>query len=512
MSSKQISPDPDGISRRTTGDSFARGYLWSLGATALPLVSAFLASLIIARWMGPGTVGLISLTQAVVTIFLIIAKFGVEGAASRLASEYQVSAPWRIPRLVRLSTSLRLVFTLPVAAAASLLAPHLARLFDDASLLPLFRMGGLLVVAVSLFEYTGLVILGLKRFRLLFGMRAAMLVIRIGLVLSASMLAMGAVAVMGAYVVSALLPGIVALLALLLIKPGEMPSFDREPVFRRLVSLSVPLAVSGASVTIYSLLDKIMLGYFSEASQVGLYAMARNIVETSLFPTFALVMTLRPVLASAHTSGDKKRCSNLVHRSLGGSFFFAAAVVVVLACLSKPLVVGLYTKEFMKSAELLLLFLPLIVMRSIGAVILPGLIAVEKAGMYAKLTLTGALLNFVINAILIPRWGAVGAVVATLASYLPIELLGLREIGRSFGGLWRRGDMTRLLKTVAIGGIMVMLYLWLAPSPESFVVTILHACALTVLFAILMVALGVVSIEEMRGLLASLRPVRRETN
>ena len=162
MSSKQISPDPNGGPVVQMSASFARGYLWSLGATALPLVSAFLASLIIARWMGPGIVGLISLTQAVATIFLIVAKFGVEGAASRLASEYQISAPWRIPRLVRLSTSLRVLFTVPTAVAASFLAPQLSRLFGDPSLLPLFRLGGLLILAVSLSEYAGLVVLGLS--------------------------------------------------------------------------------------------------------------------------------------------------------------------------------------------------------------------------------------------------------------------------------------------------------------------------------------------------------------
>ncbi len=505
MSSKQISPDPAGGDARLASESFARGYLWSLGATSLPLVSAFLASLIIARWMGPGVVGLISLTQAVATVFLIVAKFGVDGAASRLASEYQVSAPWRIPRLVRLSTSLRLLFTLPTAAVSILLAPRLSRLFGDPALLPLFRLGGLLIVAVSINEYAGLFVLGLKRFRLLFGMRAAMLVIKIGLVLAVSMLAMGSVAVMWAYVAPPFVAGLAVVVILFALRPGAGPDLDGEPIFKRLFSLSAPLAVSGASVTVYSLLDKIMLGYFSDVSQVGLYAMARNIVETSLFPTFALVMALRPVLAAAHTSGDRRRCSDLVYRSIGNSFFFASIVVVVLACLSRPLVVGLYTEEFLPSARLLLLFLPLIVMRSLGAVILPGLIAVEKAGMYAKLTLTGALLNFVLNALFIPRWGAVGAVAATLASYLPIEILGLREVGRSFGDLWRRGDTTRLVETVAAGGIIFLLYTRFVPIPERFLLTVVHAFAVAALYAAALIALRVVSLGEIKRQLISLR-------
>jgi O-antigen/teichoic acid export membrane protein len=216
-------------------------------------------------------------------------------------------------------------------------------------------------------------------------------------------------------------------------------------------------------------------------------------------------MALRPLLASAHTSGDRRRCSDLVYRSIGNSFFFASIVVVVLSCLSRPLVIGLYTEAFLPSARLLLLFLPLIVMRSLGAVILPGLIAVEKAGMYAKLTLTGALLNFILNAILIPRWGAVGAVAATLASYMPIEILGLREVGRSFGNLWRRGDLLRLVEMVAAGVVVVLLYSKFVPVPGRFVFTIMHACALAAVYMIAMIALKVVSLGEIKRQLISIR-------
>jgi len=178
---------------------------------------------------------------------------------------------------------------------------------------------------------------------------------------------------------------------------------------------------------------------------------------------------------------------------------------VVLACLSRPLVVGLYTEEFLPSARLLLLFLPLIIMRSLGAVILPVLIAAEKAGMYAKLTLAGALLNFVMNVLFIPRWGAVGAVAATLASYLPIEILGLREVGRSFGDLWRRGDLIRLVETVAAGGVIVLLYSRFAPVPGRFLFTIMHACALAAVHTAAMIAFKVVSLGEIKRQLLSLR-------
>ena len=505
MSSKSNSNEPTEVDGNAVKQSLTVGYLWSFGATALPLVSAFFSSLIIARWMGPEAVGLISLTQALATALLIVAKFGVEGAASRLVSEYQVSSPWRIPRLIRTATLLRLAFTLPTAVAATVFAPQLARFFGKEALLPLFRLTGLLILAVSINEYAALVVLGLKRFRMLFSMRTVMLVMKVSLVFVAAVSAMGAASVLGVYIVAAFVPGIVVLTILLMIRSGESQRPDDEPVTRRLFVLSVSLAVSGASVTVYSLLDRLMLGYFSPAAQVGLYTMSRNIVETSLFPTFALIMTLRPALASSYTSNDPDRCSSLVYRSMRNSFFYASCVIVVLGCLARPLVTGLYTDRFLHSADLLVLFLPLIMMRSLGAVILPSLIAAERAGTYARLTFTGAVLNFALNAVLIPRMGAMGAVLATLISYLPIEILGLREVNKVFGGLWRAGDWMRFVKTIATGVVIVVLYVLFAPVPAGLAETIAHALLIAALFGAVLILLRALSLEELGDYVAAIR-------
>ncbi len=505
MSSKNISNERADFGGGAERQSLAVGYLWSFGATALPLVSAFFSSLIIARWMGPEVVGLISLTQALATALLIVAKFGVEGAASRLVSEYQVSSPWRIPRLIRTSTLLRLAFTLPTAVLASVFAPQLARFFGKESLLVLFRLSGLLILAVSINEYAALVVLGFKRFRMLFSMRAVMLAMKVSLVFLAAASAMGAASVLGAYIISAFVPGIVVLTMLLLIRGGERPQLDEEPVTRRLLILSVSLAVSGASVTVYSLLDRLMLGYFSPVAQVGLYTMSRNIVETSLFPTFALIMTLRPALAASYAASDPDRCSSLIYRSLRNSFFYSSCVIVVLGCLAKPIITGLYTDRFLHSADLLVLFLPLILMRSLGAVILPGLIAAERAGTYARLTFTGAVLNFALNALLIPSMGAVGAVLATLVSYLPIEILGLREVNRVFGGLWRAGDWMRVVKTIATGSVIIVLHTLFAPAPTGLTVTIIHAILIAALFTSILILFRALSLSELKDYAAAIR-------
>jgi O-antigen/teichoic acid export membrane protein len=482
-------------------ESLASGYFWTFGSTALPLVSAFTVSLIVARTMGPRAAGLINLTMAVATIFLIVAKFGVDGAGSRLVSEYTVSSPNLIRPLARASLLLRLAFTLPTSAAAFLLAPAVAGLYDDPDLVVLFRLGALVILSVSFNELAALLLLGLKRFRTLFAMRTVMLVIRVGLVAGAAVLALGPSGVIWAYIAAAAITGASVFVHLSTSGEGVADTGEIRMMRSRLWRLSMTLAVSGASVTIYSLLDKIMLGYFRTAADVGIYSMARNLLETSLFPIFALVMTLRPALAGSWASGDVRRCGDLVNRSVTAAFAYAACVSTVFACLAGPLVTGLFSDKFAASAGILVLFIPLLVMRSIGAVILPGLIAADKAGTYAKLTVAGAVTNFILNALLIPRWGAEGAVISTLLSYLPIEVLGLAAVSREIGGLRRRGDISRGARIAAVSILIWAVHSRFGFVPSGLPATVIHASILSAVFLLLVLAVRGIEKERILDLL-----------
>ncbi|MBN2184958.1 MAG: flippase [Candidatus Krumholzibacteriota bacterium] len=485
-------------------DSITAGYFWTFASTAIPLMSAFIISLVVARWMGPRIVGLINWTMAVATILLIPGKFGIEGAASKIISEYQVKSPQKIGSLLITSIRMRLLFTVPVAIGTALFAPQLASFFHEDALVPLFRISGLMIFTVSFNELSVLLILGLKKFRLLFAMRILLFAIRIGIVIIVIRFALGAEGILAAYVAATFITALAMFLYLFRLSSSyahEKTPLTIEPkkeTWKRLFRISAPLALSGASVTIYSLLDKLMLGYFDGASQVGIYSMARNLLETSLFPIFALIMVLRPVLAGAWAEGDKEECRTVINNSVKNSFLYSSYVVVVFASLAGPLITGLFTSEFAESARILILFLPLVVMRSVGAVILPGLIAADRAGTYAKLTLIGAAANFILNILLIPPFGATGAVISTLLSYLPIEFLGLRALTGAIPGFWSRGDWIKASKVLFAAALAITLYHIFISQPAGLPLSILHALSLSVVFTIFLLSIGAMTTGELK--------------
>jgi O-antigen/teichoic acid export membrane protein len=134
------------------------------------------------------------------------------------------------------------------------------------------------------------------------------------------------------------------------------------------------------------------------------------------------------------------------------------------------------------------------------------LIAANRAGTYAKLTIAGALTNFILNALLIPRWGANGAVISTLISYLPIEVIGLTAVSREIGGVLRRGDLSRAGRILIVSVLIWAVYSGFVPEPTGLPVTFVHAVLLT---AALLISLLTVKAIEKDKLLALAEPMLR---
>jgi len=193
-------------------------------------------------------------------------------------------------------------------------------------------------------------------------------------------------------------------------------------------------------------------------------------------------MMLRPVSPLPMRRGDRERCAVLTNRSIRDRLVFAALVVTVFACLSRGIMVGFLGPKYEPSAAGSPLLLPLIVMRCVRRRRAPGLIAANRAGIYARLTFAGAVVNFALNIVLIPKLASTGAIIATLISYIPIEVIGLVTLRRAFPRFWHRADTIVALKTLPTAALIIALYRVFATEPSSLPLTILHALAICAVF------------------------------
>jgi O-antigen/teichoic acid export membrane protein len=491
----------------SVGQSFA----WSLALSLLPVVAAFVTSWIIARFSGPTVWGTVSWAMAFATQLLIVAKVGIELGASKLASEYGVAKPGVLRDLLRIASNLRLAFTLPTALVTYFFAPQIAELLHDASLTQAVRVSAAIIFCASIYEFQEQFLVGLNRHATVSRVRATMLSLR--LVSSAAVVAigMGAVAILAGYV-AAWLVGIAAFSLLLrrYLPAASEGHGEHGSIRRRLLAMTIPLAVSSASVAVYTQIDKLVLGYFDSVEEVGQYSIARAVMEVSLFPAFALVTTLRPALAARFARGEMSECSRILKRSLLLTLVAGVCFGSVFLVLSVPLLQMVYSTEYRYAGELMTWFASVIVIRSLGALVLPALLAADRIRTYAWLTAGAAVLNLVLNILLIPHMHSRGAILSTIVSYGLLLVMGLREVFGVFDVRLHARSIGRAIRTLLAGGIVAgVIWLVIRQLPvETWGWTLALAAMQVAGYALLIVAFRVIHPAELRPLMVNLLRVK----
>lgn len=434
-----------------TGREARRGLGFNLTSAALPLVGSFLVSVLLAPYFGDARWGEYSLVLSAATLLLILAKFGVHAATSRLISEHENEAG----RWLRAGLVWRSGFTLAVGAMTWLGSDLLARSFNPSSDGTAFRWTAAVVVGASAYEFAAESLVGLRAHRAQLLLRTSFLALRLAALFAVRALGLGVAAFVAGHAFGQLLPAAIALGALLWMHPGRADAVARA----RTWDLSLPLALSSASFLVFAHTDRLMLGWFHDTSAVGQFAVARNVVDAALFPLAALGWSVRPALIRALASDGEAAATSTLREGTYLSLLFSIVIPGLLLVLGPPLLVALYTPSYAEAASLLWWMVPLLALRGFGAMVFPALLALDGQRAYARWMLWTAVANVVCNLALIPRWGARGAILATALSLLLLTIGGFTEVRRRLG-TWGLPANSRSLAVALLSTVVVCGGLW----------------------------------------------------
>jgi O-antigen/teichoic acid export membrane protein len=188
--------------------------------------------------------------------------------------------------------------------------------------------------------------------------------------------------------------------------------YERQ-VARALLAQSWPFMLSALSITVYMRIDQIMLKAFSGAHEVGVFAAALPLSQIWQMLPMTLVVSFAPFIAKKRLIGADAYDSALlmVFRLFG---VLALAVSLLTALLAPVIVPLIYGAQFMESVTILQIHVFTNVFLALG--LAQGLwIANEGVGhILLKQTVVGAVVAVTANAVLIPRFGAIGAACAAV--------------------------------------------------------------------------------------------------
>ena len=196
---------------------------------------------------------------------------------------------------------------------------------------------------------------------------------------------------------------------------------------------SWPLFLSALAGVLYQRIDQVMLAETSGAREVGLYSAAVRLSEVWYLVPPAVVSSVMPYLTAARAKSKEVYYQHL-QQLLIVLARIAYAVVVPVALLAGPLMRLIYGDAYAEAGTVLAIHIWSVLFVFLGAGAAPWIINERFTRLALYQTGLGAVSNIALNLYLIPRYGAIGAAVATVCSQcVSVWLANLAFVdGRAF--------------------------------------------------------------------------------
>lgn len=390
--------------------------------TVLELGIAFVAKVIIARVLGKTDYGAVSIGITLLTMAATVSLLGLQVGVGRYYPRYDDSENKRGVLLSAFQIGLPVAVL--VGGFFALFGHQVARvIFDKPSIGPILTVVGIAVPFAATVRLCSSGFQGIKKAapRALVN-NVVLPIVRFGGILVVLWWGMGAVGIIGAYLASYVCAAVIALYLLSRLTPlfaSIRPRYRR----RELLTFSVPLVFSSMMAIVFTDLDTLLLGYFVQTGEVGIYNVVYPVAALLMVALNTLSFATMPVLSELHADDRIDRMRKLY-----------LVITKWIMLLTLPVFLAM------------LLFPDMIIRVTFGNTYVPGSLALSVlsigffihtvAGMNTNaLTSIGetrvvmvnntiaAIVNFVLNLVLIPRYSYLGAAGATTIAYICLNVM-----------------------------------------------------------------------------------------
>jgi len=272
-----------------------------------------------------------------------------------------------------------------------------------------------------------------------------------------------------------------------------------ERMHTEVFQFSLPLMLSAGASLLIGQTDTFLLGALLDSETAGIYNIAFQFFGIGLFFFYAFAYLLPPILARLDKQGEYRNALRMYQVATKWMVFTTLPVVIGLVLFPGVILTRVFGAGYAGGAmPLRILMLPVLVTAILG----PNGRSLVSLG-YNKLNLyvNGGvgLSNVVLNLVLIPEYGAVGAAAATATSFVARDVIFSIVMYRREGMFGPTRTMLRtVLATALIAAVGYVLFV------QSVTVTFLSALAWGVVFlgvyAVTVVLVGGVESEDERML------------
>lgn len=393
------------------------GSAWSLLSRIIQVLIKSGAVIFLARFLGASDFGLFMLVISISTIATAFIDIGISPGTARLLAEDR----YNNKELIRKSILLLSLTSLAILTICIIGFPYLSDLLSAGELREVNLLVAVLIFSLIVQKYFMKVFEGSRQ------------VISFGKIYSLAgwlpwFLSFFFVLIKGEDVFWAIIGytiGFLILDLLLAIKFTEYYRSQEEEGehihYKKIFRYALPMIATTASLYIYTQSDILLIQYFLGVEAVGVYGAAIKLIEASMVGAMAIgngSSAYFPLMKSKGVEAFKRlivtttKTIKILYLPIAGAIILSSQDIINL----------LYGFEYISAHVILLIYVPYIMCRSLSCVYSPGLDYLGLADQRAMAVGVSALLNVVLNFILIPHFGIEGAAIATQLTYTPLIL------------------------------------------------------------------------------------------
>jgi len=266
-----------------------------------------------------------------------------------------------------------------------------------------------------------------------------------------------------------------------------------------LIKNGLPFALAGIFTIFYLKIDTIMLSVMKGDSVVGWYNAAQNITSSLSFIAGVFLASIFPIISGFFVT-SKESLKKVYYLSFKYLFIITLPISVGIFLLSERIIILLFTSKYLPSIGALKILAWLQIFAFLGWLLGTFLNSMNKQKLFTYAVGIGALINIILNLMLIPSLSLYGAAIATLITQIAVFSVLFYFNYKSLGSINFRFAIKSIVATIFMSLVILTL--------DKFNLAIIIAVSAAVYFAVFYLIKGF-SEEDKEILSRIIKPIKK---
>ena len=390
------------------GNKFFSNIIWDMGGKVFQMVLTLIVGMLTARYLGPSNYGIIGETASYVSFFSVICQLGFTSTAVKELMDNKEKEGEILGTTIFFRICTSLISSVAITC-----------------LLYVLKEGDKVIVWVAFLQSLSLLFQSFEMIHYWYQSRletqVSVKIQSIAYVIMAAykiiILALGKSVAWFAFS-TALEAAVIAVALVWIYRRGTGGNLSVSiSAGKEILKRSYHFILSGLMATIYGEMDKIMLKQLIDDTAVGYYTAAAKIATMWSFVLMAFINSARPVIMSSKNISEERYLKQL-KRLYAAIIWVGIAMAVCISVGGKLIIYIMYGEAYMPATSTLQILAWYTMFSILGSARGIWIVCEDKAK-YVKYYLgIGAVLNIILNYVLIPIYGAGGAAMATLVTQI----------------------------------------------------------------------------------------------